>query len=317
MKFWVVTPSYNSLVWLKRCLPSVRDQTDKGIHVHHHVQDAASTDGTQEYLKDYAERIANDSLLNGYSFSYASEKDNGMYDAINQGWEKAGDDIDVLAHLNCDEQYVPEALIKMATYFEHHADVDIALADMIVIDKNGNYVCHRRALKPYSLESWFCTVGYTATTFQRSHVFKKRNVRFDTRWRNIGDKVWYNALHKAGCRFGVLHEITSIFTDTGANLNFTQEGLDERQRYQKEFVHSLGFTMFWVAKWLALRRWLSDQSLPPPKEYALFWDDDRQRARHPIPFPTGLWHRSFPKIPNDCLTAKSAKVSQGTQRGFE
>ncbi|MCL1857587.1 MAG: glycosyltransferase [Kiritimatiellaeota bacterium] len=299
-RFWIVTPSYNSLVWLKRCLPSVRDQASQGIQVHHHVQDAASTDGTPAYLKNYAERVAADASAKGrYSFSYASAKDNGMYDAINQGWDKAGDDVDVLAHLNCDEQYAPEALAKMATYFERHAHVDIAFADMIVIDKNGEYVCHRRTLKPHGWESLFCCVGFTATTFQRASVFQKRNVRFDTRWRNFGDKVWYNALHKAGCRFGVLHDITSLFTVTGANLNFTQEGLDERQRYQKEFVHNMGFAVFVIAKWLALRRWVSDRCLPPPKTYSLFWNDEEQRTVRPIPCPTGLWRRSFPKIPND------------------
>jgi len=300
MKFWIVTPSYNSLVWLKRCLPSVRDQAGKGLHVHHHVQDAASTDGTQEYLKEYAERIANDSSLDGlYSFSYASEKDNGMYDAINRGWDKAPDDVDILAHLNCDEQHLPGALIKIATYFERNTDKDVVCADMIVIDKDGGYICHRRAVKPRAWISWFCTVGFTATTFQRRDVFKKRNVRFDARWRNFGDKVWYNALHKAGCRFGVLHEMVSIFTDTGANLNFTQEGLDERLRYLKEFVHNMDWVVFLVGKWLALRRWLSDQFLPSPKEYALFWNDDEKRIVHPVLSPTGLWRNSFPKIAND------------------
>jgi len=299
VKFWIVTPSYNSLPWLKRCLPSVRDQAGEGLHVHHHVQDASSTDGTREYLKDYAERIVKDSSLNGiYSFSYTSEKDGGMYDAINQGWDKANDDVDILAHLNCDEQYLPDALTKVATYFEGNIDKDILFADMMVVDKSGDYICHRRALMPYAWVSRFCCAGSTVTTFQRRDVFTKRKVCFDTRWRNLGDKVWYNALHKAGCRFGVLNEMISVFTDTGANLNWSEEGVRERQRYQKEFLHGMGFGVFVVAKWLGLRRWFLERSMPPPKGYSLYWDDDAQRNGRTIASPTWLWRQSFPKTPS-------------------
>ena len=312
MKFWIVTPSYNSLAWLKRCLPSVCDQAGKAVHVHHHVQDAASADGTQEYLKDYAERIAKDSSLNGiYSFSYTSEKDNGMYDAINRGWDKAGDDVDILAHLNCDEQYLSDALVKVAAYFERHTDNDVVFADMVVVDKNGGYICHRRALSPYALTSRFCCAGFTATTFQRRDVFKKKNIRFDTRWRNFGDKVWYNALHKAGCRFGILHEMTSVFTDTGANMNWTEEGLLEQQRYKKEFLHGMGFGVSLVVKLSAPRRWLLEQWLTPPKTYSLFWDSDTKRDMRSIQSPTGFWHKRFP---TKDLTAKD--FNRKGRKGF-
>jgi hypothetical protein len=40
-----------------------------------------------------------------YSFSWESEKDDGMYDAINRSWDRAPADTDWLGHLNADEQY--------------------------------------------------------------------------------------------------------------------------------------------------------------------------------------------------------------------
>ena len=40
------------------------------------------------------------------------EKDGGMYDAVNRGYRRAQGDI--LAYLNCDEQYLPGALKTVA-----------------------------------------------------------------------------------------------------------------------------------------------------------------------------------------------------------
>ena len=63
MNFWIVTPSFNQLGFLQRCVASVEDQvtgaigandllaSSPPISVHHHIQDAGSTDGTVEWLK--------------------------------------------------------------------------------------------------------------------------------------------------------------------------------------------------------------------------------------------------------------------------
>ena len=150
MKFWVVTTSYNQAEWIALCMRSVADQSGNGISVHHHIQDACSKDGTVKFLEEWADGVEN---TEAYSFSYSSEADDGMYDAINRGWRMVTDDVDVLAHLNCDEQYLPEALKTIAGFFESNRKVDIAVADMIVVDQFGDYICHRRALKPHNLRS--------------------------------------------------------------------------------------------------------------------------------------------------------------------
>src|SRR6185503_18334195 len=94
MRVSVITPSYGNSEWLKLCIASVADQA--GVEVEHIVQDAGSDDGTLAWL-------TNDPRVKAYV-----EKDEGMYDAINRGLRKATGDI--LAYLNCDEQYLPGAL---------------------------------------------------------------------------------------------------------------------------------------------------------------------------------------------------------------
>jgi hypothetical protein len=90
MKISVITPSFRNSDWLKLCIASVADQ---GVDLEHIVQDSCSDDATQEWLP-------NDSRVKAFI-----EKDGGMYDAINRGLRRASGDI--LAYLNCDEQYVP------------------------------------------------------------------------------------------------------------------------------------------------------------------------------------------------------------------
>lgn len=68
MDISVVTPSFNMLSYLKRCVASVADQ--ERVQAEHLVMDGGSRDGTVEWLKTQT------SLLSEV------RSDNGMYDAV-------------------------------------------------------------------------------------------------------------------------------------------------------------------------------------------------------------------------------------------
>ena len=123
MRFSIITPSFRNSNWLKLCIASVNDQ---GVELEHIVQDAGSDDGTLNWL-------LNDARVRAFV-----EKDHGMYDAVNRGMRRATGDI--LAYLNCDEQYLPGALPGVQAYFEHHPQIDVAFADAIVVDAQGEYL---------------------------------------------------------------------------------------------------------------------------------------------------------------------------------
>ena len=118
MKFSIITPSFRSSKWLKLCIASVADQ--EGVELEHIVQDSCSDDGTLDWLPQ-------DPRVRAFI-----EKDAGMYDAVNRGFRRAQGDI--LAYLNCDEQYLPGALKSVEDFFEAHPQVEIALAGTIVVD---------------------------------------------------------------------------------------------------------------------------------------------------------------------------------------
>ena len=118
----------------------------------------------------------------------------GIYDAVNRGYRRAQGEI--LAHLNCDEQYLPGALKEVHDFFQQHPDVEVALAGTIVVDEKGKYVCHRHAMVPKVSHIWFRFPVLTSSLFIRRRVIEQRGIFFDTRWRDLGDLHWVLALLK-------------------------------------------------------------------------------------------------------------------------
>lgn len=94
----VVTPAYEADRFIEETLRSVRDQTYE--HVEHIVMDGGSTDRTTEILADYEDE-------DGYDLTWYSGPDEGMYDAIERGFERASGD--VFAWINADDAYLPWA----------------------------------------------------------------------------------------------------------------------------------------------------------------------------------------------------------------
>ena len=151
MNFSIVTPSLRNSKWLKLCIASVADQED--VTLEHIVQDSCSDDGTQDWLP-------HDRRVQAFI-----EKDKGMYDAINRGFRRAQGDI--VAYLNCDEQYLPGGLKAVRDYFDAHPNVDAVFADTIVVDPEGKYICHRKSLLPRANHIWVRFSNLTCAIFLR------------------------------------------------------------------------------------------------------------------------------------------------------
>ena len=97
MDFTIVTPSFRQLEKLAGCIASIADQ--QGVQVEHLVQDGG-TEGFRDFAETMARRWPD---RPGYRRIMVSQPDKGMYDAINQGLERAAGNL--CAYLNCDEQY--------------------------------------------------------------------------------------------------------------------------------------------------------------------------------------------------------------------
>jgi len=91
----LITVCYNSAATLPSAFASVLAQRDASVD--YHVVDGGSKDGTRELLAEWEGRFR----AAGVSFTWTSEPDRGMYDALNKGIARATGD--VVGILNADD----------------------------------------------------------------------------------------------------------------------------------------------------------------------------------------------------------------------
>lgn len=286
MKFFIVTPTFNSLAWLPQCLRSVAAQAGGGVVVHHHVQDGGSGDGTRARLEEWA---AAHPPTDSYRFTYISEPDAGMYDAINKAWARTPKDADWVAHLNSDEQYLPGALAAIEEAAEKKPGADVYLAQYIILDKDGRYIAHRLPVIPRVWSSWFNCACITNASFHRAPRFRRHGIRFDTRWKSIGDLVFFRDLVRAGLRFRLVDAVTSVFICTGDNLAWSEASWQEGDRYSQTIPGWARRLNPVIYRWVNFKRLLRGLYTPLRCSYSLFLPGSQTPVTIPIHHPTVRW----------------------------
>nr|WP_299625035.1 glycosyltransferase family 2 protein [uncultured Tenacibaculum sp.] len=100
----MIIPTFNNLKKLKQCLLSIQAQSYTNFEVW--IIDGASTDGTIEFLKTLPSR-----------FHFISEKDKGIYDAMNKGINLANGEW--LYFMGADDRFYNNYVLDtLSAYFE-------------------------------------------------------------------------------------------------------------------------------------------------------------------------------------------------------
>jgi glycosyltransferase involved in cell wall biosynthesis len=119
----IITPSLNQARFIETTIQSVLDQGYPKLE--YIVVDGGSTDGTLEILKKYEKHL-----------TWSSQKDKGQSEAINKGFRQARGE--VLAFINSDDCYEPDALHKVGNYFALHSEAHWVTGKCRIIDEQGN-----------------------------------------------------------------------------------------------------------------------------------------------------------------------------------
>lgn len=201
MKFSIVTPAYNTASYLAETIESVISQAGN-FDIEYIVMDGGSTDNTVEILKKYDHAIKSGAYkthCTSLSFSWFSEKDKGMYDAINRGFAKANGDI--YAWINGDDTYVPGAFQKIADAFVTFPEINWIKgitsnieADGTLIRKGGVFIYEQPLLARgvYGRQAYFVEQD---SVFWRADLWKKVG-GIPTEYRLAGDYfLWIQFAH--------------------------------------------------------------------------------------------------------------------------
>lgn len=124
MRVSIITVCYNREATIAKSIESVLEQDYPNIE--YIMIDGNSTDGTQEIIQSYSEKIA----------KYISESDKGMYDAINKGLSMATGEIVGLMHSD-DVFYDCSVVSKIVTVFKKDPNTDGVYGNGIYITNDA------------------------------------------------------------------------------------------------------------------------------------------------------------------------------------
>jgi glycosyltransferase involved in cell wall biosynthesis len=275
--FSIITPTYNAESWIRGCVASVADQD--GVTVEHIVQDGGSKDGTAEYVLSEPRVLAE------------SKADKGMYDAINQGFQRSTGEF--VLHLNADEELLPGALRAVADQFQQNPALDVVLTGTLMCNADGTLNCYRKPLSPpLSILLTSHHPVQTCSIFLRRSSFADRPWLYDPRFRYGSDVHLMIDIVRERKRIGVLDRFTSVFFLTGANM-----GLARSVEAEKEYAYQLSLAPAWmrrvrplIRKCFHLRKLLAGHYTHGKLAYELYVAGAEQsRQRFVIQKPTGVY----------------------------
>ena len=138
--FTIVTPSFNSEKYIGKSIEAVLSQTYRNFE--YFVIDGGSKDSTKSIIDSFGSVI-------DYT---VSEKDDGMYSALNKGFKRGKGDI--FCYINSDDILLPNTLAIVAELFYFYKSYDLIYGDMNIIDYKGEYKytycysCYRHKYMP-------------------------------------------------------------------------------------------------------------------------------------------------------------------------
>ncbi|MBN1689118.1 MAG: glycosyltransferase [Candidatus Omnitrophica bacterium] len=128
----IITPVLNGKRFMEGCLQNVIDQNCP--HVEHIVLDGESQDGTVNIIRTYAEKYPH--------IIWVSQKDPGIYEALNRGTEMARGRI--IGVLNVDDYYEPGVLNRVLEIFRDLPTPSFVAANCKIVDEAGKFLALKK-----------------------------------------------------------------------------------------------------------------------------------------------------------------------------
>ena len=210
MKMSIVTPCYNSGMTIERTIKSVIEQKIN-FPLEYIIVDGLSSDDTMNIVKRYADQYP--------YIKYLSEKDNSMTEALNKGMKLTTGDI--VASINADDIYLPNALQKVMDYFESNS-ADVLMVNTYFVNAETNLIKSKNMPRIFSP----LLTAFTECPFPECGVFFRGDVIrkigfFNENIRYTQDFELYLRIKKSGYTFRYKNIDASCFFVSQFNYSST------------------------------------------------------------------------------------------------
>ena len=216
-KVSIITVSYNSVKTIEQTITSVLSQSYKNIE--YIIIDGASKDGTQQVIEKYKDKIS----------YYVSEKDKGLYYAMNKGLDVATGDI--IGIINSDDWYTVDAVANVVECFAQN-DAELIYGLTVVVEQDGTEKLNRTKM----LE----TIWHQAPFFHPS-VFVKKDVynrigEFCTDYKVAADYDLLLKFYSENIKFQYIDKVIAYFRLGGISTVLMKTGYRENYKISMSYV---------------------------------------------------------------------------------
>lgn len=195
-KVSIITVVYNGVKTIEQTIQSVLGQTYKNIE--YIVIDGASTDGTWQIIEKYADDIS----------YYISEKDDGLYYAMNKGIERATGEI--VGIINADDWYAGDAVESMVSFFMRN-DVGLAYGKILRVLENDK----EQVYSNMPLESiWYQMTLPHPSVFVKKDIYDRMG-KFDVNYRVASDYELMLRFYTEQVKFGYVDKVIAYYREGG------------------------------------------------------------------------------------------------------
>jgi len=218
----IITPVLNNARDIRSCLLSVAEQTY--THKEHWIIDGGSTDGTLEIIRKFAQKHKH--------IRWISEKDTGIYDAMNKGIDKA--EGEWLYFLGSDDQLNGDNILEEVISDPGFEEADLLYGN-ILLKESG--VILGEAMNTESLK-WDCT--HHQATFIRKSVFGKLG-KYDTKYKICADWAFtIKCFYDKAIRTRYMDKIIAVYSTVG----FSNTGFGGNPRLRDKHFDADFFSLF-------------------------------------------------------------------------